>query len=40
MMTDRLPISARPGTITRIDYEDGTKTFRASAGFPETKPTL
>ena len=28
----------RGGTITRIDYEDGTKTFRASAGFPKPSP--
>ena len=28
----------RGGTITRIDYADGTKTFRASAGFPKPSP--
>ena len=26
------------GTITRIDNKDGTKTFRASAGFPNPRP--
>ena len=26
------------GTITRIDNKDGTKTFRASAGFPSPRP--
>ena len=26
------------GTITRIDLDDGTKTFRASAGFPNPRP--
>ena len=27
------------GVITRIDNKDGTKTFRASAGFPTRAPS-
>jgi hypothetical protein len=26
------------GVITRVDVDDGTKTFRASAGFPKPSP--
>ena len=26
------------GTITRLDFDDGAKTFRASEGFPKPRP--